>query len=148
METSINIFYAKKLRYLRRKYEKKQQDVAEILNLSQQAYSKLETGKIKFTNATIDRISKFFNITPIEFEKPNEAISIGNNNNNNGNNGSSNIDDIKLINNLQKSHEQNMQLINQLIISQKELIEEKNLRLKQYEEMLNIKNEVLKPQKK
>lgn len=118
MSNSITLSHAKKLRFLRKTYDRKQAEIAEALNMSQQAYSKLEKGDTIFTDATIERIASFFEITPAEFERSMESIYIGDNNinTNNSNTGSntSNVD-MKLFEALQKSHEQNTALLHLLL---------------------------------
>jgi DNA-binding XRE family transcriptional regulator len=45
MNDFINVSHAKKLRFLRKSFDKKQMDVATILSISQQSYSDLEMEK-------------------------------------------------------------------------------------------------------
>lgn len=130
MGSPIDLSHAKKLRFLRKTSDKKQIDVAKVLSLSQQAYSKLENGETCFTDETIEKLSEYFKITPADFERPMDAINIGNNNNNTGAN--INTVDLKLIETLQKTHEQNTELL-------KLLLTEKDLRIKQLEDLLNKK---------
>ncbi|MBS1651128.1 MAG: helix-turn-helix transcriptional regulator, partial [Bacteroidetes bacterium] len=55
----------------------KQEQVSEILGLSsQQEYSKLENGKINFTDDIIFRICKAFSISPEEFMNGNLSTHI------------------------------------------------------------------------
>ncbi len=117
MSNLLTLSHAKKLRFLRKSFDRKQSEIAEALNLSQQAYSKLENGETIFTDSTIERIATYFNITAADFEKQMDSITIGNNNSNTG----SNIQtvDLKLVETLQKAYEQNTTLL-ELLIKEKD----------------------------
>jgi len=127
MSSAIDLSHAKKLRFLRKTLDKKQVDIARALNLSQQAYSKLETGDTGFSDETIEKLAKYFKITPADFEKPLDSINIGNNNTNTGTHIST--VDLKYIETLQKSWESNTQLLEQLLY-------EKDRRIKELEELV------------
>jgi len=124
----MDLSHAKKLRYLRKVYDKKQTDIANVLSLSQQAYSKLENGETSFADETIEKIASYFKITPADFEKPMDAVIIGSNNSNTGAN--INTVDLKLIETLQKTYDQNTELLRLLLL-------EKDKRIKQFEDLLN-----------
>ncbi len=130
MNDEIVVSHAKKLRYLRKKGDKTQAEIASHLKLSQQAYSKLENGETAFSDETIDKIAEFFKITPAEFESSSEGVYIGNNNSNTGSN--IHVVDLRLIETLQKMNEQNSSLF-------EKLIQEKDSRIKLLEELLRDK---------
>ncbi len=127
----MNLSHAKKLRYLRKVYDKKQIDIAKALSVSQQAYSDLENGKTYFTDDTIEKLSNYFKITPADFESPLEQIYIGGSNSNNNSQINNSID-YKLVENALNSKDET-------IATQKELLKEKAIRIKQLEELLNKK---------
>jgi transcriptional regulator with XRE-family HTH domain len=134
MENTITLSHAKKLRFLRKSHELKQQDVADGLKIRQQKYSGLENGKEDFTDDIIEDIATFFKITPAEFEMPLETVFIANNRNNSGNannNNNNNLDFVKTIINSK----------DEVIASQKEtiavlnkVISEKDAHIKYLEE--------------
>jgi transcriptional regulator with XRE-family HTH domain len=130
MTELLNLSHAKKLRYLRKSSDLKQTEISNFLNVSQQAYSDLENGKTYFTDEIIEKLSHYFKITPADFENPMEAINIGNNNNNTG--AGIYAIDLKLIETLQKTVDQNTELHNKLI-------QEKDARIKLLEDLLNKK---------
>ncbi|MCA0430435.1 MAG: helix-turn-helix domain-containing protein [Bacteroidetes bacterium] len=115
MITENDIKYAQRLRGLRLNQGYKQETLSEILGLqNQQEYSKLENGKLNFTDELISKISKAFKISPSEFVNP----TLYNNFNNSPQS------------NTQNSFNNNEGFVNQLlkakdetIITQKELIE-------------------------
>ena len=131
MSELINLSHAKKLRYLRKTFDKKQTDIAKVLSLSQQAYSDLENGKTHFTDETIEKLSSYFKITSADFEKSLEQTYIGGSNSNN-NSQINNTIDYKLMESALNSKDET-------IATQKELLAEKNLRIKQLERLLNAK---------
>lgn len=131
MSDLMNLSHAKKLRYLRKVYDKKQIDIAKALSVSQQAYSDLENGKTYFTDDTIEKLSNYFKITPADFESPLEQIYIGGSNSNNNSQINNSID-YKLVENALNSKDET-------IATQKELLKEKAIRIKQLEELLNKK---------
>lgn len=67
MEDHLNMFLSSKLYMLRRQANIKQSELAEKLKISQQAYSKLETGVTRFTDHTIDTLCECFQISREEF---------------------------------------------------------------------------------
>jgi transcriptional regulator with XRE-family HTH domain len=95
MTNQIDITLAKKLRYLRRKDELKQTDLAEALGYKQQTLSDLENGNMHFTDEIIEKISAYFKITAAEFELPIEQIQISNSPN--ANSPHSHFNDLKLL---------------------------------------------------
>jgi transcriptional regulator with XRE-family HTH domain len=100
MSESIDITLARKLRYLRRKNELKQPELAEALGYKQQTISDLENGKHHFTDEIIDKIANYFKITAEEFEMPIEHVQINNSPNahyHNNSSNNSNVNDLKLI---------------------------------------------------
>lgn len=113
MNDELIVSHAKKLRFLRKKSDKTQSEVATHLSISQQAYSKLENAETSFSDETIEKLSDFFEITPAEFESSSESVYIGNNNSNTGSN--IHVVDIRLIETVQKMSEQNTRLFQQLI---------------------------------
>lgn len=120
MSNPITVSHAKKLRTLRIASNKKQSEMADVLNLTQQAYSKLELAGTVFSDEIIEKISAFFDITPVEFEHPletNNSGVIGSNNNNNANRY-----DTKLLDVLQNTIEMNKNLYERLIIEKDKMI--------------------------
>lgn len=67
MEDHLNMFLSSKLYMLRRQANIKQSELAGKLKISQQAYSKLETGVTRFTDHTIDTLCECFHISREEF---------------------------------------------------------------------------------
>lgn len=128
MDKSITVTHAKKLRFLRRQFDKKQNDIAHFLGLSQQAYSKLENAETSFSDETIEKISQFFGITPAEFERVEERMYIGNNSYNYASS-INNVDELFL-----KSYEALLEQNRKLF---ENLIEEKEARIKLLEKLLN-----------
>lgn len=126
MSSLIDLQHARKLRFLRKTYDKKQIEIADFLSVSQQAYSKLERAETTFSDEIIEKISNFFNMTPAEFELPlGESITIGSNNSYTGSN--INNTELTLINALNDSYKE-MKNIYEL------LIQEKDARIKSLEE--------------
>lgn len=128
MGAEITIGHAKKLRFLRKINDKKQIEVATAVQMSQQAYSKLENGETNFSDEVIEKISAFFKITPAEFEKPLDTFYIGSNNSNSGTN--INTLDPKLFETLQNLYQENLELAKNLIAEKDKRIEELEARLK------------------
>lgn len=62
-----NALYGKKLKNLRHQMDATQEAVAANLNMSQQAYGKLERGKTNFTVERVHQICAIFNIPYNEF---------------------------------------------------------------------------------
>lgn len=63
----IDVSYGKKLKLLRINQFKTQSFMALKFKISQQAYSDMETGNIRFTESKIKKICKFFNVPFEEF---------------------------------------------------------------------------------
>lgn len=142
MNEDIVVSHAKKLRYLRKKVDKTQVEVATSLGLSQQAYSKLEQGETAFSDETIEKIAEFFEITPAEFENSLESVIVGSNNSNNSNTSAGyNIynSDPTLIETMKKMYDQNVILIDRNKEIVNHLIEEKNKRIELLERLLESK---------
>lgn len=128
MEQDIRVQQAMKLRFYRRLRDIKQTDVAEALGITQQAYSQLEKGQTYFSDEIVDSISKFFDITPAQFEEPQQNVTVASYNNRNYN--SNNSIDEKLIDTLITFRDQNQELMeyNQRMVQ--ELLAEKDARIK------------------
>lgn len=67
MKVLMNAIYSKKLKLLRHKFDATQNTMASKLNMSQQAYCKLEKGKTKFTLNRIEEICGIFKINLKDF---------------------------------------------------------------------------------
>lgn len=68
MENYINVHLGKSLKALRENnVNMKQSEVAVLFGVTQQYYSKIECGKINFTNEILNNICSVFNITPNDF---------------------------------------------------------------------------------
>ena len=127
MDKGIIVTHAKKLRFLRKQSDKKQNDVAQFLGLSQQAYSKLENAETSFSDEIIEKISQFFGITPAEFENVQESVYVGNNAYNHSSNNHA-IDE-RFLKSYEALLEQNRKLF-------EDLIQEKDERIKLLEALL------------
>jgi transcriptional regulator with XRE-family HTH domain len=88
MDKNTDVIYAHKLHFLRRSANIKQPEIAEVLNISQQAYSKLERGETHFSDEIIDAICDYFKITAPEFMQTSESINCVNSPNSGNNNNS------------------------------------------------------------
>lgn len=64
METTLKI--GEKLRTLRELHGIKQEDIAQRLGISQNTYSKLETGETDLTMSRLEEIAKIYNIKPLD----------------------------------------------------------------------------------
>jgi transcriptional regulator with XRE-family HTH domain len=73
---NTDLLYAARLYQLRRMSGAKQPELASLLNISQQAYSKLERGETHFTDAIIDVICAYFKISITEFVMLNKNFII------------------------------------------------------------------------
>ena len=58
----------KKLRFLRKKYELKQENIAIYLKISQHAYSKLENDQMNITEDRLQRLANMYGISPEEIK--------------------------------------------------------------------------------
>jgi DNA-binding XRE family transcriptional regulator len=67
MKSFINSYLGQKLKVLRESSNGKQKDLALILNITQQSYSKIENGKTNFSDILITKICDTFKISPMEF---------------------------------------------------------------------------------
>lgn len=129
MDKGIIVTHAKKLRFLRKQSDKKQNDVAQFLGLSQQAYSKLENAETGFSDEIIEKISQFFGISPAEFERVQESVYVGNNGYNNSPHHSNNTIDNHFLQSYKDLLEQNRKLF-------EDLIQEKDERIKLLESLV------------
>jgi transcriptional regulator with XRE-family HTH domain len=127
----LEVSYANKLRFLRHRHGKKQIEVAEHLNLTQQAYSKLENGETSFADETIEKISDYFRITPEDFVKPFDQMNVGANSMNV--NTTIHLIDSKVVEALEKLYQQNASLIELNSKLTSDLIREKDLRIQELE---------------
>ena len=69
----------KKLLNLRHSHQLSQTEIADILNVSQNAYNKWEADKCKPSADNLLKISQYYNINIIELLDDNEKISLSNN---------------------------------------------------------------------
>lgn len=68
MENYINLYLGENLKTLRENTNNmKQSEVAVLFGVTQQYYSKIECGKINFTDEILNSICSVFNITPNDF---------------------------------------------------------------------------------
>ncbi len=67
MKNYINEYLGQNLKDLREKNNIKQTEAAVLFGVAQQNYSKIECGKINFTDKILDNICSVFNITPNGF---------------------------------------------------------------------------------
>ena len=58
----------KKLRFLRKKYELKQENIAIYLKISQHAYSKLENDQMNITEDRLQQLANIYGISPEEIK--------------------------------------------------------------------------------
>ena len=58
----------KKLRFLRKKYELRQENIAIYLKISQHAYSKLENDQMKITEDRLQQLANLYGISPEEIK--------------------------------------------------------------------------------
>ena len=58
----------KKLRFLRKKYELKQENIAIYLKISQHAYSKLENDQMSITEDRLQQLANMYGISPEEIK--------------------------------------------------------------------------------
>ncbi len=67
MNSLINQYFGKKLKHLRNQVGEIQKVMSAKFGMKQQNYCKLEQGKLKFSNKTLYKIQKEFNISPEDF---------------------------------------------------------------------------------
>lgn len=72
----FNTILANTLKDLRITKHAKQEVLAQELGISQQAYSKLEAGKVNFTPNMINKLCAYFNSTVAEFLNTGQSIKI------------------------------------------------------------------------
>ncbi len=60
----------KKIKALRKKYNYSQEEVAEVLNMSQNTYSEFESGKTKLDIERLSQIAALYNISVSELLPP------------------------------------------------------------------------------
>lgn len=85
MENEINIHLGNKLRALRKRISKSQDEMALLFNVEQQSYWKLENGKTNFSANVQQKIYEVFGLKPLDFlysplgeDKPVKASLNGN----------------------------------------------------------------------
>ncbi len=122
----MNLIFGNKLNKLRKEKDVKQDVIAMALGFSQQAYSQLERGARNFTPQIVTKICNFFSIPIVEFLNYSNEVKIINSQAYTNN---SSYNDLVLIQELLKSKDI-------IIATQKEIIEEKDKRLKEYEVLL------------
>lgn len=107
MINPTDIKYAQRLRGLRLINNIKQESIYKMIGLSsQQEYSKLENGKLNFTDDIILKISETFNVSPEEFVNSNHLTSIIHSPNSINHSQNNTINDNDLINQLIKSKDE------------------------------------------
>jgi transcriptional regulator with XRE-family HTH domain len=115
MITELDIVYAQRLRGLRLTNGIKQETAFSMLGLNtQQEYSKLENGKINFTDDLIERISLAFKVSPEDFINPSQGGNVLNSPNSLNHIINDNEFVTKLINSKEETIEVQKELINQL----------------------------------
>ncbi len=67
MENYINVYLGKHLKDLREKNNMKQAEAAILFGVTQQNYSKIECGKVNFSDKILTTICNSFNLTPNDF---------------------------------------------------------------------------------
>lgn len=67
MENEINIHLGKKIKTLRKRLNKSQNEMAALFNIEQQSYCKLENGKTSFSANIQEEIYEIFGLKPLEF---------------------------------------------------------------------------------
>ncbi len=123
MITENDIKYAQRLRGLRLNQGYKQETLSEILGLqNQQEYSKLENGKINFTDELISKISNAFKISPNEFVNPGLQTNINNSPQSNTQNSFNNNENF--VNQLLKAKDETIAIQKELIEHLKKIIVE------------------------
>ena len=106
MISPTDIKYAQRLKGLRLVNDMKQEQAYEMIGLSsQQEYSKLENGKLNFSDEIINKICATFNITPDEFVNSSQLTSISNSPNSINHSQKNVINDSDFISQLLKSKE-------------------------------------------
>ncbi len=124
MITENDIKYAERLRGLRLNKGLKQETAFSLLGLNnQQEYSKLENGKINFTDELIANISKTFNITPTEFINPAQHTSILNSPHSLNHSQNNVINDSDFVGQLIKSKDETIATLKELVEQLKSIIE-------------------------
>jgi transcriptional regulator with XRE-family HTH domain len=107
MVNATDIKYAQRLRGLRLINNIKQEQAFELIGLSsQQEYSKLENGKLNFTDELINCISDTFKITSEEFVNSSQLTSILNSPNSFNHSQNNTINDKDVIEQLIKSKDE------------------------------------------
>ena len=118
-----------KLRQLRETKQLKQETLANLLNISQSNYAKIESGKLSIRLDVLEKLAKVLEITPNELLKTeNTTIQLNSNNNctNNSNTNNAFVNDIDLLKSL---YEKLLVAEQQNLKSKDELIEVQNLSL-------------------
>jgi transcriptional regulator with XRE-family HTH domain len=109
----MNNSIGNKLKELRKQKGLSQEEVSEVLNISQSAYARIEKGESSSWAAHLDKIAEFYGVTPEELIKENRVI----------------------INNNQQGGVGYAETINQL---SEKLIEQYELRLKEKDELIAL----------
>lgn len=75
MENYVNVQLGQNLKNLREKNNVKQIEAAVLFGVTQQNYSKIECGKVNFSDKILNTICSSFNITPNDFLNYQNVIS-------------------------------------------------------------------------
>ncbi len=67
MENYVNVYLGQHLKNLREKNNMKQSEAAIFFGITQQNYSKIERGKVNFSDKILNNICNSFNLTPSDF---------------------------------------------------------------------------------
>lgn len=122
-----------KLRQLRETKQLKQETLANLLNISQSNYAKIESGKLSIRLDVLEKLAKVLEIPPNELLKTENTTIQLNSNNNNGTNNSFTANDIDLLKSL---YEKLLVAEQQNLKSKDELIEVQNKRIQDLETAL------------
>jgi transcriptional regulator with XRE-family HTH domain len=132
MSATYDLYLSKKLYAKRLERQMKQQDLADSLGLSQQAYSNLERGETSFSDEVIEKICHTFGISVEEFMSFGNQVNITNSPQSNNYNTNSPYNDIALLQELKLQYAKQQDLYEKLLA-------EKDARLAQYELLLKAK---------
>ncbi len=121
-----DIIYAQKLRGLRLGRNLKQTVLCTKIGISsQQEYSKLENGKMHFTDEILEKISQAFEMTVEEFMMPQGNANISNSPNANNNSPHGSVNHISLIETVLKSKDETIIMQKQHIQLLEKILKEK-----------------------
>jgi transcriptional regulator with XRE-family HTH domain len=76
MENYVNVYLGQHLKDLREKNNMKQTEAAILFGITQQNYSKIECGKVNFSDKILNTICSSFNVTPNDFLNYQHTISV------------------------------------------------------------------------